>query len=219
MGRKTVALLLLVVMVTFSTTPVAFAWNKSSAVSYADTYALNPNTSWPNFENQGGDCTNFVSQCLNYGGIRMDTNYTDRNNWYMAKNIYNAWIWGYPWTVAHDFYEYFRTSSRTSSYRYFINSYDWQSATSRPVPPNDNTSLNNGDIVSLDFTGDGRRDHNMIVTRQNTTDVYNSAYKGDLVNYRSTAGSHKKHIIWHVRYRVDEAQCVVYAWGLNSTLN
>ncbi|MDI6816306.1 MAG: amidase domain-containing protein [Actinomycetota bacterium] len=202
----------------------AFAWCKSCAVNYADSYALNPNPNWPNYYNDGGDCTNFVSQCLNYGGIGMDTNYTDPNKyWYMVKNIHNAWISGYPWIRAHESYEYFRTSSRTASYRYFINSYDWQSATSRPIPPNNNTSLNNSDIVSLDFTGDGRRDHNMIVTRQNTTDVYNSAYAGDLVNYRTSSPSlNRKHIIWHVKHRLSASELattVVYAWGLNSTLN
>ncbi|MEW5706022.1 MAG: amidase domain-containing protein [Actinomycetota bacterium] len=214
---RKIALVLLVLIVMLSMAPEAFAWSKSSAVSYAETYALSPNNAWPYFD--GGDCTNFVSQCLEYGGIAMDTVYTDRSKWYMVKNMFGAWIWGYPWTVAHDFYEYFRTSSRTASYRYFIGSYDWQPATTRPEPPNNNTSLNNGDIVSLDFTGDGIRDHNMIVTRQNTTDAYNSSYTGDLVNYRTAYPyENRKHIIWHVRYRVDTDKCVVYAWGLSSNL-
>lgn len=209
-----------IVMATmFSLTPSAFAWNKSNAVWYADIYALSPNTAkWPYFSN--ADCANFVSQCLSYGGIKMDYTYAhvnmDRNKWYMVKNAFGAWMWGYPWTVAHNFHEYFRTSARTSPYRYFIGSYDWQPATSRPTPPNNNTSLNNGDIVSFDFDGNGTRDHIAIATRQNTTDAYNSAYTGDLVNYHTV---NTKHIIWHVRWRVNPNTAVVYAWGLNSTLN
>ncbi|MDI6716961.1 MAG: amidase domain-containing protein [Actinomycetota bacterium] len=215
---RKIALVLLVLIVMLSMAPEAFAWSKSSAVSYAETYALSPNNAWPYFD--GGDCTNFVSQCLEYGGIAMDTVYTDRSKWYMVKNMFGAWIWGYPWTVAHDFYEYFRTSSRTASYRYFIGSYDWQSATSRPIPPDNNTSLNNGDIVSFNFDGDGDRDHNTIVVAQNSTDWENSSYSGDLVDYHTP---NKKHIIWHLEYRIKQngwlSTATVWAWGLSSSLN
>lgn len=47
------------------------AWDKTKAANYAETYATNPNSAWPYFS--GADCTNFISQALNHGGIAMDT--------------------------------------------------------------------------------------------------------------------------------------------------
>ncbi len=212
-------MVVLVALLVASLVPAqALAWNKTNAATYAETYAISENTAWPYFS--GADCTNFISQSLKYGGIAMDSTRTDRSQWYMAKNIQNAWIWGYPWTVAQDFYTYFRTSGGTSAYRYYIATYDWISASSYAAPPNSNASLNKGDIVSYDFdlsAADGV-DHNAIVTYTGT-DINNSAYTGDLVCYHSTD---TKRIIWHVKHRLSAAaqqQVRFYTWGLDSTLN
>lgn len=40
-----------------------------SAAAYAQKWAYSRNPNFYNYENEGGDCTNFVSQCLNYGGV------------------------------------------------------------------------------------------------------------------------------------------------------
>jgi hypothetical protein len=210
--------LVLVVMLVLAASPAAYAWNKSTAVSYAETWALGRNSAWKDLG--GKDCTNFTSQCLKSGGVSMDTIYVNPGYWYMTKNMYNQWIWGSPWTVANDFFEYFRTSSRTASKRYFVGSYDWKSSTSRPVPPNNNTNLNNGDFVSIDYTDDGRRDHSLIVVKQNTVDNYNSNYTGDVVDYHS---DNFKHVIWHVKHRLEKSGNIgtasLWAWGLDSTLS
>ncbi|TLM98807.1 MAG: hypothetical protein FDZ75_01515 [Actinobacteria bacterium] len=194
------------------------AWDKAAAATYAETYAYNANPAWPYFS--GSDCTNFISQALRSGGIAMDTTRTDRSKWYMAKNINGAWIWGYPWTVAQDFYTYFRTSPRTSAYRYYISTYDWNTATSYPTPPSNNVSLSRGDIVSYDWNTSARDgvDHNAIVTA-NGTDAHNASYSGDLVCYHSTD---TRRIIWHVKHRLSYAQQqqISYScWGLSSALN
>ena len=47
---------------------------------YAHRWALSANPAYYNFENIGGDCTNFVSQCLYAGGAVM--NYTSDTGWY-----------------------------------------------------------------------------------------------------------------------------------------
>jgi len=196
----------------------SWAWNKSTAATYAETYAIAENGAWPYFV--GSDCTNFVSQALKAGGVGMDSTRTDRTKWYMAKNIHNAWIWGYPWTVAHDFYTYFRTSARTDSYRYYIATYDWLSSTSNSSPPSNNGSLYKGDIVSYDWDTAAKDgvDHTGIVT-YNGTDAYNSAYSGDLVCYHSTD---TKRIIWHAKHRLSSTQLQAtsyWCWGLSSALN
>lgn len=45
----------------------SYYYNRGNAVSYAHTYALSPNSAWRYYD--GEDCTNFVSQCVYYGGI------------------------------------------------------------------------------------------------------------------------------------------------------
>lgn len=55
-------------------------YDRSAAVQYAARWALSRNPVWPDFTHLGGDCTNFVSQCLYAGGKQM--NYTPDTGWY-----------------------------------------------------------------------------------------------------------------------------------------
>ena len=42
--------------------------NIKAEIEYARRWAFSTNPAYYNFENIGGDCTNFVSQCLYAGG-------------------------------------------------------------------------------------------------------------------------------------------------------
>lgn len=44
-------------------------YNPSKAVIYAKKYALSYNKAYNSFHEKGGDCTNFVSQCIHFGGV------------------------------------------------------------------------------------------------------------------------------------------------------
>ncbi len=55
-------------------------YDRESAVRYARRWALGRNPAYYDFENIGGDCTNFVSQCLYAGAGIM--NYTPIYGWY-----------------------------------------------------------------------------------------------------------------------------------------
>ena len=46
-------------------------YNRDAAVAYARQYALNYNSQYDDYASGGGDCMNFVSQCLYAGGIPM----------------------------------------------------------------------------------------------------------------------------------------------------
>ncbi len=48
------------------------AYNRAAAVSYAHEWAMKRNKRYLDFSGIGGDCTNFVSQCLHAGGCRMN---------------------------------------------------------------------------------------------------------------------------------------------------
>jgi len=61
-------------------------YNRQKAIDYAYKYALSRNPSFYCFNNLGGNCTNFVSQCLFAGGMPFNHNYPF--GWFY-KNINN----------------------------------------------------------------------------------------------------------------------------------
>ncbi|WP_416201089.1 MAG: Amidase-6 domain-containing protein [Thermocaproicibacter melissae] len=56
------------------------AYNRAEAVRYAETWAMRRNPKFPNFDQMGGDCTNFASQCI-YAGCGV-MNPTPVTGWY-----------------------------------------------------------------------------------------------------------------------------------------
>ena len=50
-----------------------YNYNVSSAIAYADKYCINYNSSYNSYKGMGGDCANFVSQCLFAGGFKQDS--------------------------------------------------------------------------------------------------------------------------------------------------
>lgn len=66
-------------------------YDRAAAVRYARTWALGRNPQYYDYEAIGGDCTNFVSQCLYAGAGIM--NYTPTFGWYYidANNKSPSW--------------------------------------------------------------------------------------------------------------------------------
>ena len=66
-------------------------YDRERAVTYAETWALGRNPLFLNFAGQGGDCTNFTSQCLLAGSCTMD--FTTDFGWYyrIANDRAPAW--------------------------------------------------------------------------------------------------------------------------------
>lgn len=69
-------------------------YNKAKAVYYAEKHALNYNTEYSSFHDNGGDCTNFVSQVLNYGGIKTTSTWKPYTNpWLRVVELRNYLIY------------------------------------------------------------------------------------------------------------------------------
>ncbi len=72
-------------------------YNASAAVKYADLYALSYNKAYHNFNSVGGDCANFVSQCLDAGGLNqvVGSEYSSPKVWYYksGSNCSSSWIY------------------------------------------------------------------------------------------------------------------------------
>lgn len=83
-------------------------YNRADAVKYALQYGQKPNPAYRHMEVYniaGGDCTNFVSQCLRAGGAPMAFG-TSRPWWYdMRGGGENSdHRWSVSWAVAHSLY-------------------------------------------------------------------------------------------------------------------
>lgn len=67
------------------------AYDRHKAITYAHTWALGRNPQYYNFDLLGGDCTNFVSQCVYAGCGVMD--YTKDLGWYYISANSRAAAW------------------------------------------------------------------------------------------------------------------------------
>lgn len=86
--------------------------NLNAAIRYADNYARNANPLYANYDSSGGDCTNFVSQILNAGGIgQVDTGNENTGWWYRSRN--NRSI---SWINAQTFARYMGISGTARSF-------------------------------------------------------------------------------------------------------
>ena len=122
----------------FTSPRAKIAYDRLRAVQYAERWWNTFNPNYPQFTD---DCTNFISQCLYAGGIPM---------WGKPNRSKGWWIegksnWSYSWTVANAFMLMLKAASWTKEVK-------------------DPSQLMLGDIICYDFEGDGRFNHNTIVT-------------------------------------------------------
>lgn len=66
-------------------------YQRDRAIAYAHRWAYKRNPAYADFEEMGGDCTNFVSQCLYAGGGIMNT--TPVHGWYYKSLKQRAPAW------------------------------------------------------------------------------------------------------------------------------
>ena len=75
-------------------------YNREAAAAYAHKWAYGFNPDFYNFDDIGGDCTNFASQCLYAGGLEM--NYTPVFGWYYRSVNDRA----PAWTGVNELYDF-----------------------------------------------------------------------------------------------------------------
>lgn len=67
------------------------AYDREAAVAYAREWAEERNPQWQSYDSLGGNCMNFVSQCLFASGIPMDRSGNARCYWFSDANRAPAW--------------------------------------------------------------------------------------------------------------------------------
>lgn len=116
-------------------------YNREKAVAYAKKWALGRNPAFYDYSGIGGDCTNFASQVL-YAGYG-EMNFKPVFGWYYIDGNRKS----PSWTGVNELYS-FVTSNRG------------------PGPKAvevDIDGIEPGDLVQLDFSGDGRFDHTPVI--------------------------------------------------------
>lgn len=119
-------------------------YNRAKAVEYANRWWNSYNPDYRHFED---DCTNYISQCLFAGGAPM-TYGSRASGWWYKGTGGSGDVWSYSWTVAHAL-RWYLTNSKTG-------------LTAKEVDSSNQLTL--GDVICYDFDGDGRWQHNAIVT-------------------------------------------------------
>ena len=85
-------------------------YNRLAAVRYARRWAFRRNPAFYNFDELGGDCTNFVSQCVFAGSGVM--NFTPDVGWYyLSPELRSP-----SWTSASAFYNFMTTNEGVGPY-------------------------------------------------------------------------------------------------------
>ncbi len=116
-------------------------YNRRAAVRYALNWAFARNPRFYDFTEIGGDCTNFVSQCL-YAGCDV-MNYASENGWYYINSDNRA----PSWTGVNFLREFLLTNKGTAVY-------GEEAALSE---------IRRGDVIQL-INGDGRFYHSVFVS-------------------------------------------------------
>jgi hypothetical protein len=148
-----------------------YSWQK--AVAYAAKYWSSYNSAYPNYNPCGGDCANFVSQCLRAGGETTDGTWRTYRGSACTGTSANcgstAWVnnWGLRnWTINA------RRGRAVSSIG----------------------QLGRGDIVNYDWTGNGTFDHVAIIT--NSASRLVTAHNTNHYNVPWSMGAKRHSLTW-----------------------
>lgn len=142
------------------------SYNRNNAVSYAKNWVTKANPSYANYINDGGDCTNFVSQCLKAGGMSFlgstSKAYNDSSWFYYGSNYPNR---SSSWTDANYFRKHWGNTSSTNASDNYNRSYAYKEYTVDVALRNWETIYNNlwpGDVVQYGPSSGGTT-HSQIV--------------------------------------------------------
>lgn len=131
-------------------------YDRAAAVAYAERWALSRNPEYYDFDGLGGDCTNFVSQCL-YAGCSV-MNYTPQFGWYYISLNDRA----PAWTGVNQFYS-------------FMTENEGRGPFARSVP---RSALLPGDVIQLG-SADGVFYHSLLVLGRSESEIYIASHSYD----------------------------------------
>ena len=134
-------------------------YNREKAVQYAKIWAGSRNPDYYNYEYLGGDCTNFISQCIFSGTGIM--NYNKANGWYYINGNNKS----PSWTGVEFLYDFLTRNKSVGPF-------------GREVTRNE---IDIGDIVQLSFNG-VKFGHTLIVVNKMEDKIFIATHTFDCYN-------------------------------------
>ncbi|HHW46893.1 MAG TPA: amidase domain-containing protein [Clostridiales bacterium] len=132
-------------------------YNRDAVLEYAKKWALSRNPKYLNFDNMGGDCTNFASQCI-YAGCGV-MNYTPVYGWYYIDGNRRS----PSWTGVQFLYNFLINNKSVGPYAVLV----------------DRQNIQAGDIVQLG-DANNRFYHTPVVTGIRDGRIYVAAHTFDV---------------------------------------
>lgn len=165
-------------------------YSRRRAAAYALSRYNDPSPQFANMDTfgGGGDCTNFTSQCMLYGGYTMDYRETGQATEWWYRRIgtdrfdhnLNDW-WSCTWSVPENQFQYLLANHGR--------------AVNLLANPSLAKRLSLADIIYYDWTGEGKFGHSAIITRFNRYHVPYVTYR-TLSPLRPVRNGH-----WALRFR------------------
>ena len=141
-------------------------YQRSKAIAYSNRWALGRNPLYYDYSDLGGDCTNFISQCIYAGSGVM--NYTHTWGWYYIDGNQKAPAWtGVPYL------------------------YNFLTRTEKSVGPYGEevmvTEVEPGDIIQLAFNDRGDFQHSLFIVEcgnpPDTSNIFINTHSYDRLRY------------------------------------
>ena len=162
-------------------------YNRERAVNYAEAWALRRNPLFLNFAGRGGDCTNFVSQCVLAGSCVM--NFAPVFGWFYLSSNRRA----PAWTGVEFFYNFMTENVDVGPYGIEI--------------PIEDAQI--GDVIQLQ-NDDGVFYHTIIISKIEDGEIYICANSNDALdkplseyNYASLRVIHILGVRFDTRFQID----------------
>ena len=146
---------------------IELPYDRSSAVAYAKKWALSRNPLFYDFAGVGGDCTNFVSQCI-YAGCGV-MNYTPTYGWYYVSSTDRA----PAWSGVEELYRFLTEDPEFRSVNGGVGPFGVDARTARAVEL--------GDVVQLQ-NEEGKFYHTLLITGFTDNDILVSAHTNDALD-------------------------------------
>ena len=175
---------------------IEIPYDRERAVSYAKRWALSRNPLFYNFSGVGGDCTNFVSQCI-YAGCGV-MNYTPTYGWYYLSATDRA----PAWSGVEELYRFLTEVPEFREENGGVGPYAKDARVAR--------SVELGDVIQLQ-NEEGKFYHTLLITGFTEDDILVSAHTNDALDRPLSAYRYASLRILHILgARLD--------WDLNTRL-
>ena len=154
-------------------------YNREKVIEYAKKWAYDRNPQYYDFDNVGGDCTSFTSQCI-YAGSKV-MNYSKQNGWYYISGNNKS----PSWSGVEFLYNFLTQNKSGGPYGYEV----------------EQDKIELGDIAQLSFDGN-KFSHSLVIVKiQDKTDlnqIFISSHTFDSFNKRISEYNFEKIRFIHI---------------------